>query len=385
MISNKQESIIEKILNLSTVKLLLLLNFISLVLIISLKIILPISIASTILDYKINLIIVPLVVAVFIIFTRILFKDSVYSKQFAFYATMTGFSAYGVYLSLYFGLNVFDVIALYLWVVLVAVGIILHTINRVKQPMDMITANLEELADGNFNNNELKVSDYGSELAQLQNSYNTMVKNTFNIIADMRDFSSNVQNYSEHTASLLSRSVSALENMQSIMEQITKGAKDQSTNLHETLRDVYSLRTQFDEKMNQISSVTKSIESIASEVNMLALNASIEAARAGEYGRGFAVVAENINQLAGSAKSSLGSIGSSIESLNSDLNKSISSIESRVKTASEISEENVSGVGETQEIITDFVANIQILEGQVNESLSNTKKLNDSVGHFKIN
>ena len=172
--------------------------------------------------------------------------------------------------------------------------------------------------------------------------------------------------------------------MQSIMEQITKGAMDQSTNLHETLRDVYSLRTQFDEKMNQISNVTKTIESIASEVNMLALNASIEAARAGEYGRGFAVVAENINQLAGSAKNSLGQIGSSIESLNSDLNKSITSIERQVKAASEISEENVAGVGETKEIINDFVSNIQILDGQVNESLNNTKKLNESVARFKI-
>lgn len=210
MISNEQESIIEKILNLSTLKLLLLLNFICLVLIILLKIILPNSVAIIILDYKVNLILVPLVVAVFIIFTRIFFKDSVYSKQFAFYATMTGFSAYGVYLSLYFGLNVFDVIALYLWVVIVAVGVILHAINLLKQPMDKVSSNLEELADGNFSNHELTVGNYGRELVQLQNSYNIMVKNTFTIIADMKDFSSNVQNHSEHTASLLARSTSAL-------------------------------------------------------------------------------------------------------------------------------------------------------------------------------
>ena len=116
---------------------------------------------------------------------------------------------------------------------------------------------------------------------------------------------------------------------------------------------------------------------------MLALNASIEAARAGEYGRGFAVVAENINQLAGSAKSSLGHITASVDNLNSNLNKSISSIESQVKSASEISEANVSGVGHTTAIINDFMSNVHILDNQVNESIQNAKKLRDSANHFK--
>jgi methyl-accepting chemotaxis protein len=104
------------------------------------------------------------------------------------------------------------------------------------------------------------------------------------------------------------------------------------------------------EQTQQIGEIIATVNDIASQSNMLALNASVEAARAGEQGKGFAVVAAEVRNLAEQSKQATGQVKAILEDIQRATNTTVMATEEGTKGV----EEGVRLAARTGEVIRDL-------------------------------
>jgi methyl-accepting chemotaxis protein len=114
---------------------------------------------------------------------------------------------------------------------------------------------------------------------------------------------------------------------------------------------------------DQIGEIVGTIEDIADQTNLLALNAAIEAARAGEQGRGFAVVADEVRALAERTTKATREIAGMIKAIQGETKGAVASMEEGVREV----ELGTAEAGRSGEALSDILAQINAVTAQVNQ------------------
>lgn len=147
----------------------------------------------------------------------------------------------------------------------------------------------------------------------------------------------------------------------------TQELSAQAEEIATSCRSLLNVVLESHNRIKETDNVLDFIKSIASQTNLLGLNAAIEAARVGEQGRGFGVVAEEIRKLANNSSESIKKIDAILKAINNDSVHNAQQLEGIDTVVSQITEAITRVAGAVQETAT-MVQQLDVLANKLSQS-----------------
>ncbi len=311
-------------------------------------------------------------------------------------------------------------------IMLVVFGILGLTLsNAFLRPLQLIKANLDDIAAGEGDLTRRLPVTSQDELGELAGSFNRFVEKIHGLVRQIAEMTTQLTGLVGEVAAQAQRSEQAMERQRHETDQVATAINEMSAAAHEVARsaqgaaeaaqqtdnegqaakkvvdgsidrihalveDIRESGVSLDnlqQDVQSIVSVLDVIRSIAEQTNLLALNAAIEAARAGEAGRGFAVVADEVRALASRTQQSTQEIQGMIDRLQGGTRDAVTAMR-RSSDAGEITSEQANQAGASLDAIAQLIGTINAMNAQIasaaEEQTAVAEEINRSVHQIAV-